>query len=775
MKDGAPESPAASLKELLDGCDREPIQIPGAIQPHGYLLALSEPELRIVQLSGNTGELGRGSAATLLGRPLSDLLEAPSHARLTRAIDTGGLTDSPLYLGHLRIDQRLFDGVVHRYDGVLILELEPTDQSEENSFASMYPLVRSFVASLQQTESLQGLCELAARETRAITGFGRVLVYKFNEQGHGHVLAEDLETGYDSYLDLHFPASDIPRQARELYRTHHIRLISDANYQPSPLLPQLHPTTGRPTDLRYAALRSVSPVHAQYLRNMRTLASMSISIIVRGQLWGLISCHHHGARTVAFDVRTACEHLGQILSLQIEAKEDRSEAAHGLDLRRKMVALLSQMADSDNFVDGLAASPGSFLDFADATGAAIIAGGRCLRIGAAPDEPELLAFADWLSRQDLHNGVYHSNTLSKDYAQATSFRHAPAGVLAASISELHQDFLIWFRPEVVRTVRWAGNPEKQAGEVAGDGSTHLLPRSSFESWAQTVSGQSLPWRPSELDGAIEFRNAILAVVLRRAEELAALSGELERSNRELEAFSYSVSHDLRAPLRHIVGYADLLREFEGQQLSDRGNRFLHNIEESAHFAGTLVDDLLTFSQMGRSALRITAVPLRALVERAIVDLHIETEGRSIDWRVGDLPTVQGDPSFLMLVFRNLLSNAIKYSRGRSPQVIEISAEDRTDSQVVHVRDNGIGFSMQYVSKLFGVFQRLHRMEDFEGTGIGLANVRRIIERHDGHVWAEGEPDKGARFSFSLPKVPRAADPKKAGKARAALSTHTRSA
>jgi chemotaxis family two-component system sensor kinase Cph1 len=738
-------------QDLLDACDREPIHIPGAIQPHGYWFCLDESTLAIAQLSENVGEFFGKAPVELLGQPIAELLSQASVDRLQRAVNAGGLLDKPLYLGHVSARDQLMDAIVHRHDGLLILELEPTANPDESSFASMYPLVRSFVASLQQTESVIELCDLAAREMRRITGFGRVLVYRFNEDGHGHVLGESIEPDYDSYLDLYFPASDIPKQARELYRSNHIRLIVDAYYRPSPLVPAINPITRRPTDLRYSGLRSVSPVHVQYLKNMRTLASMSISIIVRGELWGLISCHHESARKVAFDVRTACEHLGQILSLQIEAKVERSEATQSLELRRKMVSLLSSMADSDNFVDGLAASPDAFLSFAEASGAAIVSGGRCLRIGDAPSEPAILALVEWIGDR-MVEGLYSTHQLASEYPDAAALGRHLSGVLAISISQLHQHYLIWFRPEVVQTVQWAGNPAKAMDEESSSESVQRLrPRNSFQSWAETVSGRSLPWRRSELEGALEFRSAILAVVLRRAEEVASLAEELARSNRELEAFSYSVSHDLRAPLRHIVGYADLLREFEGNALSERGTRFLHNIEESAHFAGTLVDNLLSFSQMGRSALRRSDFPLRSLIDRTIDDLKEELANRDVRWDIGELPVVSADPTFLQLAVRNLLSNAVKYTRKRATAEISIEAEEQADYHVIHVRDNGVGFNMHYANKLFGVFQRLHRMEDFEGTGIGLANVRRIIERHDGHVWAQGEPDRGATFSFSLPK------------------------
>ena len=318
---------------------------------------------------------------------------------------------------------------------------------------------------------------------------------------------------------------------------------------------------------------------------------------------------------------------------------------------------------------------------------------------------------------------------------------------------------MWFRPEVVRTVAWGGDPKKPVGAPLGDGVPgRLHPRTSFEQWKELVRGRAAPWRPSELQAAADFRRSVIDLVLHRAEERAELSDELQRSNQELEAFSYSVSHDLRAPFRHIVGYSELLAERE-EQLSGPSRHYLESIRESALSAGRLVDDLLAFSRLGRASLTRTRVNTAKLVEEVRRSLEPECEGREVEWRIGALPVAYGDPSMLRQVLLNLIDNALKYSRARSPAVITVSGENLPDHVTFTVADNGVGFDMAYVDKLFGVFQRLHRREDFEGTGIGLALARRIVERHDGRIWAEGALGEGATFRFALPV---AADPGPSG-------------
>lgn len=740
-----------ALAEALERCAQEPIQVPGSIQPHGFLLVLDEHDLRVLQASDNTERWLGVPARELLGSLFADLMSGSFDLRghLARL---PAQEVFPFHIGDVRLRPGSPYGdvlrlLVHRHDQVLITEFEPlrTPQGLE-AHGDYYPLVRGFVGSLHKAGSLQALLQQSVEQIKRITGFGRVKAYRFDGEGNGEVLAEVADDGYPSYLGLCFPASDIPRQARELYRVNRIRVIEDAHYQPANLVPAANPRTGKTLDMSFATLRSVSPVHLQYMRNMGTLASMSLSIVVDDQLWGLISCHHAQPRPVDLRTRTACELLASVLSLQIESRESHARTRMLLDLRQHIVQMISSMADHDSVSEGLHQLPQVLLDFAGATGAAVISAERCELIGQTPPVAQVTALVHWLSRDD--EVVFHSDNVGRDIDELPELTRHVAGVLAVAISQIHSHYLLWFRTEQVRTVQWAGRPEKNIGPQG-----NLDPRHSFERWQEEVRGYSEPWDPLLIEGVVELRTAVLGIVLRKAEELAQLANELRRSNKELEAFSYSVSHDLRAPLRHIAGYSELLGEIEGEVLSPRGRRFLQHIGEAAQFAGSLVDNLLNFSQMGRSALRLSDVDLNALITAIRSDLAPDYKDREIVWDIADLPKVHADPAFINMALQNLIANAIKYTRGRAPARIQISAVQHPTEIEICIRDNGVGFDMAYANKLFGVFQRLHRMEDFEGTGIGLASVRRIIERHDGRVWAEGQIDHGAAFHFTLPRDP----------------------
>ncbi len=745
-------TPAPSAPEIdLSSCDKEPIRTPGSIQPHGFLLTLSGA-MEVLQASANLGDWTGMPAREAVGRPLAEVIGEDAFQRMAPELATK-LGARPYYVGTVKAaNGRHFDVLGHRWDELTILEFEPTERGAPADFRQLYSLIGDFLQKVNGAESVESLARLACHHVRAVTGFGRVLVYQFDRDGHGHVMAEAKRDDYASYLGQHFPASDIPAQARQLYALSPIRLIQDANYTPAPLVPALNPATGKPNDLSFAVLRSVSPVHLQYMRNMHTLASMSVSLMVKGKLWGIISCHNEDPSPVPFEQRTACEQLGQLLALCIESREDAHELQFRLEVRRIMVSMLAGLTQGSNFIDNLSSVFPELLRFARATGVAVVVDDRVLGFGDTPDEDGILGLVDWLALQH-HGDIYHTDKLSAEWPGGANMVRNASGLLAMPISRIHKHYLLWFRPEFVHTIEWAGNPHGKLVQASVAGlPMQLSPRTSFAAWRETIHGASVPWHGGEIELALEFRTALLGIALERAEQMAELAEELTRSNKELEAFSYSVSHDLRAPLRHIVGFADLLIESGGSEDGERRMRFLKNIKDAARMAGKLVDDLLSFSQMGRASLRPTDVDMDDLVAACIDKLSLETKGRNIEWEVTPLPVVHVDPTFVHLAVYNLLSNAVKFTGQRDPAVIRISAEDLPHETVFHVADNGAGFNMDYVHKLFGVFQRLHRMEDFQGTGIGLANVRRIIERHNGRVWAESVQGEGATFSFAIPKL-----------------------
>ncbi len=727
----------------LDLCAREPIRVPGGIQPHGALLVLDGATLAMLQASVNL------TAFTGLPFAPGDGRWAASDAGAALAEELRGwLAGADLgFLRTVRVGETVLQVSAHRTSQGVLVEFEAPPSNESETLEALYPRLRAFVDKIAAIEDITGLAELAVSEIRNLTGFNRVMLYSFDAEGAGTVLAESRDDVLPSYFDLRFPASDIPAQARELYVLNRLRLIPTAYYTPSPIEPAMSPVDGKPLDLSLAALRSVSPVHLEYMRNMGTTTSMSVSILVDGKLWGLISCHNAEARGLNAQVRTACNFFGQILSLQIGARSRALRAARRIELKRLEAELVARISHASTFQQGLQDNAAAWLAMLDAQGAALVTPDHFFTHGLTPSQLELEELAGWLRRRGVTD-VFETDSLAEHWPQAEAFTGPASGLLAICISQLHASYVMWFREEVVRTVKWAGEPDKPAVRTG----QRLQPRQSFELWKQLVRMRSLPWSEIEVDSARDFRNAIMNFVLRRAEERAALSEQLLASNQELEAFSYSISHDLRAPFRHIAGYAALLRGELGE-LEGKSDHYLRSIVEAATSAGQLVDDLLSFSQLGRASLGRTKVDVAKMLREVRLSAEQDLAGRQVEWRIGELPPAWADGPLLRQVFTNLVGNALKYSVKRNPAVITIGGEAGPHGVTYSVADNGVGFDMAYVGKLFGVFQRLHRSEDFPGTGIGLALTKRIIDKHQGSIWAQGELEHGATVAFSLPAPP----------------------
>ncbi|MBD2197092.1 MULTISPECIES: ATP-binding protein [Calothrix] len=737
----------------LTNCDREPIHIPGLIQPHGVLLAINLSTIEIIQVSNNTANFLYRQPEDLLGKPLSQLFEAKQIVTIQQCLNGDFESLNPLHLSIKHEGKTLrFDGIVHQWDGVALLELEPKNHEGKADFFNFYQQVKGVITKIQKAATMEQMCQLVVKEVRKITEFERVMIYRFDDDETGIVIAEDTDREIP-YLDLRYPPSDIPKQARKLYTSNWLRIIPSVNYQPVELIPTNNPLTNQPLDLSLSVLRSVSPIHLEYLQNMGVGASMSISLVHDKKLWGLIACHHSSAKYIPYSIRAVCEFIGQVMSLELANKEASEDQDYKMQLKSLQTQFVESLSQAQYFLDGIAQMGTELLSLVSATGAVICNSDRCIRIGETPPEAEIPVLLDWIKPQ-LEDNLFHTRSLSHIYPAAEAFKAVASGVLALEISRIHRHYIVWFRPEVQQTVNWGGNPDKPV-EVADDGSLRLSPRKSFALWKQIVKGYSLAWKPCEIAAVAELRSLIVGVVLRQADELASMNMELQRSNEELDSFAYVASHDLKEPLRGIHNYANFLMEDYSDILNEDGVAKLQTLVKLTQRMENLINSLLHFSRLGRAELMRQPVNLQDLVQQAIATLTISRPQSQIDFRIPqNLPTIECDRAQVNEVFTNLIGNAIKYN-DKPERWVEIGfianpKTTATSSYTFYVRDNGIGIPEEHQEKVFQIFRRLHGREEYGGgNGAGLTIARKIVERHGGKIWVESIINEGSTFYFTL--------------------------
>lgn len=727
----------------LTSCDREPIHLPGAIQPHGALLALHDPSLVVAQVSENIADILRLRVEEVLGRPLSALVDAGSAAAVSAALDG----DRWQEMNPLRVSARgrHFDGIVHRHEGAAILELEPLAAPREQQGAH-HPLRRALIG-LQHAQTLAGLCEVVVREVRRLTGFERVILYRFDENGHGSVDAEAKEPELAPYLGLHYPASDIPLQARRLYLQNWLRIIPDARYTPARLVPPLRPQTGAPLDLSFSVLRSVSPIHLEYMANMGVRAAMSISLIVQDRLWGLISCaNHSGPRQVPYQLRSACEVIGRLTSLQLGAVEEREKESLRAGRRSAVKRLVEAMREADAnlpLLESLLGKGDDLCAAALASGAAVVRGGEVNTFGRAP-QPETVAGIARLLDAREEPEPFATDALPALFPAAASAKDLASGVMSFTLPGAPRARLLWFRPEMIQTVTWGGDPRKP---VAVDPSQRLRPRASFEAWREEVGLKSLPWTATDLATAQDLRRYAVEIHLERQ---VVREQRAVRARDDLVAV---VSHDLKNPLGLIAIQAALFLRIltPDNEASRRLRGGLERIQRAVERMSALIHDLLDLAKIeaGRFEVQPTPEDVRDLIEEALLILKPLAEAKRIDvaHETFGAPLVRADRGRIYQVLSNLIGNAVKFTPEGGRIFVRVGT--REGAVVVTVTDSGPGLAAGQIPHLFDRYWQSRR-DSRDGSGLGLFIAKGIVEAHGGQIWVESTPGAGATFGFTLP-------------------------
>ncbi|MFN3351062.1 GAF domain-containing protein [Pseudorhodoplanes sp.] len=501
-------SPAFGQADLSN-CEREQIQFAGSIQPHGALVVVREPDLIVVQASANAAEFLNCEDAVaggeLVGRQLQDLggnlLEriAPVLQQQLRTIPVAVRCT-------LSGSAAEFDVLLHRpADGGLVLEFERSASTADLTG----PIDRSLKAIISAS-SLRTLCDESATLFKELTGYDRVMVYRFDDEGHGEVFSERREPHLEAYLGNRYPASDIPQIARRLYERNRVRVLVDVAYDPVPVLPRISPLTDRELDMSLCWLRSMSPIHIQYLKNMGVSATLVASIMVGGKLWGLVACHHYSPRSLSYEMRAACELLAETIATRIAALESLAQAQAELSVRRLEQRMIEAISRDGDWRVALFDNSQSLLQPLAASGAALLFEGQILSTGEVPGTLQLREIAAWLDQKE-RVPVFATASLGFDEPEFAPLVSVASGIVATPVSSSPGEYLIWFRPERIKLVTWGGDPLKPV--LIGDDPSQLSPRRSFAQWHQLVEGKSEPWSAADLTAAKLIGETVADVVL----------------------------------------------------------------------------------------------------------------------------------------------------------------------------------------------------------------------------------------------------------------------
>lgn len=652
----------------LTNCDREQIQFAAHVQPFGCLIAVSSDWL-IRHASMNVSALLGVQAEEIIGTPLTDIVNADAirmfQSGLQRSAGTQAV-DRHFNIALLKNSDTTFDVGVHQIDGTVILDIEPHDATDTTDHIA---LITSAVRRAAELDAFDELLSVGVQQVKALTGFDRVMLYKFHPDDTGEVMAESAEPEMEPFVGLRYPASDIPRQARALYRRNLLRIISDVDARPSPIIPERNPH-GEPLDLSLSGLRAVSPIHLQYLRNMGVRASMSISLIVDGKLWGLLACHHNQPHVLNYRVRSAAELWGQMFGFLIEnhtARQARLSEERGQQLCDQ---LSTQLAPDRSIPENFGLIANVFEEAVSHDGIVAWIDGTRLSRGSVPDEAQLEDLVKFINTAAA-NEVYATHHLAHFHPPAEAYRDVAAGVLALPVSRTPRDYVLLFRREVAQSVSWAGNPNKPV--TVTDGTARLTPRESFAAWQEIVRGQSSPWDDGELTLADSLRAGILEVVLKMAD---ATNEELRIGQERQEVLIAELNHRVRNIL-------NLIRSLISQSASDASS-----IGQYTQILGGRIQAIGTAHDL------ITEVNWEASSFKKFIETefaaYVEGHSDRLVIKGNDARIAPKALTTLALVMHEMTTNSVKYGALNSDGgIVTIELERSADGDLtIHWQESG---------------------------------------------------------------------------------------
>ena len=715
----------------LQDCNKEPLLFIRQIQSYGSLIVLSKDYRSWVHVSEDLHDLFKDKT---LDNALLEIFGLVHLEELKACKQDGESFDFVK-------DEQHYNTIVHLSAEHVIIEVEPHSPAQKKQKRDFHDILFNISAR----SGFSDILDVVVDEIKYLTEYDSVMIYKFDEVYNGLVIKELKEESMPSYLGLKFPHTDIPEQARALYFEENIRLINDTNSVPKNIV---HNSTQEHLELnlRKVHARGVSPIHIEYLVNMGVVSSFSVAIIHENRLWGLIACHNRSINHIDVKKRKDLKFLSQFISLSIsKSLKGESDVEH-LEDKLTQFHFLENLTSTHDLVGRFLEEGQKLNGMLHACGMYIKAGEEIGQLGEIPSAEiidRLLEEFDKMDEFDSYASKQIRVLLDDD------IDHKIAGVLAIQISKVAKDYILFFREEELHSVNWAGDPTNVKAFDPIEG--RMSPRKSFKKWRSAIRGTSVPWTKRDLGIADHLKKEIRSLIYMKYNELATLNAELQEAYKDMESFGYTVSHDLKAPMRNVRSFSQILRSEYGSNMDEYGIKVLDMIENSIEKMYEFIEGILHYSKLNKSQLRISTINLEKMIQSAweVQEQDNKEVSPSLDFPQ-NFPPIFGDKVLIEQIFSNLFSNAIKYRRaGLSPKIV-IFSELKEKFVKLSVSDNGIGIPENKAKRVFDVFSRLVDSKEYTGTGVGLAIVKKVVNRHGSSIRVEPNESGGSVFIFELP-------------------------
>ena len=724
-------------------CHEEPIHIPGSIQSFGYLIGIDAESHTITFFSRNISDIfDIGSSHELFGRKLIDFpgsFQSIIDSEIYTSLDKFTRRKNETYFDKIFIGDTEYHFSVFRSELYIFMEFEKVLINPNKRISNKYD---NFYIIDNEKELWNHLLETLSK----VVNYDRMMVYKFMMDGSGKVIAEKKNENMESFLGLHYPESDIPKQARDLYLKKRKRIFSNVYADTVPILSK----SPENIDLTFSASRGMSPVHGQYLKNSGVASSFSVSIIIDDHLWGLVTCQNVEPKHIDLEDRVQAGIFTALAANAYSSFKSKSELNYRLELNEKMSQLKTEFLKHNNLFDSLIECKTEIRNLPEADGLAIVSDENIITDGKTPNPESIRRIVQW-AQENTNERIYVSRNFLKEYGDKLDLSEDAAGIVIYFIERDKNEMLIWFRKEFDEHINWAGNPEKKVEVFSQNGEEKQMisPRTSFRIFTENIKGNSKRWNSRNVSAVQAVRDLILETSHKNYNAIKRLNDELKKVNDELDSFSYTISHDLGTPLTVMKLNAQMLL---GNLTDDsvKSKTKINTIIEEIDNMAEMMHDVLQLSRAKHSEIQLENLKTAHTIEKISQNAKMTYGSSNSEIIIKECPDVLADKTMLHQVFLNIINNAVKYSSHKDLPKVEIEGTEDDQTIIYRISDNGIGIPEEEKHKMFKIFNRMDNAKKFKGNGVGLSIVHRIMKRIGGNVDYESSSE-GTSFILTFKK------------------------